>query len=404
MGHWIFNQEHGIFRASVRRFVEREIAPFVEEWEQAGEIPRQVVRRAGELGFLGAKFPEQYGGGGGDFIYDAVVVEEFARCGSGGVATALSATVEIAATPIWRFGDEEQKLRYVKPAAEGRMTGALGITEPDAGSDVASLRTVARRDGGEYVISGSKTFITNGVSADFVCVAAATDMSLGHRGISLFVVEADTPGFSVGRKFKKLGWRASDTAELFFDDVRVPVANRVGEENRGFYYLMQNFQWERIVMAVSSVSLADAALAAALKYSGERMQFGRPIQKFQVLQHKMVDMAVDIEKARNLAYWALHLYQEGKECATEATMAKSFGGEMVRRVTDAALQIFGGAGYMMEYPVQRFWRDARVMSIGGGTTQVMNEILVKQLGISETRAAESVTRQTMKEAWHGSAQ
>ncbi len=385
MGHWIFNQDHEVFRGSIRRFVEKEIVPFIEGWEKAGEIPRFIVQRTGDLGFLGAKFPEKYGGSGGTFIDDAIVVEEFARCGSGGVATALMATTSIAVTPISRFGSEDQKQRYLKPVIEGRMTGALGITEPEAGSDVASLRTVARREGDEYVISGSKMFITNGANADFFCVAAKTDMTIGYKGISLFIVDTKTPGFSVGRRLKKLGWRASDTAELFLDNVRIPVANRIGEENMGFYYVMQNFQWERIVMALSSVTMADSALAAAMKYSGERSQFGHPIQNFQVLRHKMVDMAVDIEKARNLTYWSLYLYQEGKECTTETTMAKSLAGEMVRRVTDATLQIFGGAGYMMEYPVQRYWRDARIMSIGGGTTQIMNEILVKQLGIVETR-------------------
>lgn len=385
MGHWVFNKDHDMFRESVRRFVEKEVAPFVEQWERAGDIPREFIRRAGELGYLGAKFPEEYGGSGGDVIYDAVAIEELVRCGSGGVATALTATVQIAATPIWKIGTEEQKQKYLVPAVRGEMVGALGITESNAGSDVSSMRTTARREGDEYVISGSKAFITNGTSADFVCVAAKTDSSRGHKGISLFIVDTDTPGFSVGKKLKKLGWRASDTAELSFDEVRVPASNLVGEENQGFYYVMQNFQWERIVMALSSVALADMALAAAIRYSGERTQFGRPIQKFQVLQHKMVDMAVAIEKARNLTYWALYLYNEGRECLKETTMAKSFAGEMVRKVCDDAVQIYGGAGYMMEYPVQRFWRDARIMSIGGGTTQVMNEILVKELGISDYR-------------------
>ncbi len=381
MGHWIFNKDHDMFRQSVRRFVEKEITPYVEEWERAGEVPKEAVARAGELGFLGVKFPEEFGGSGGDCVYDAIVVEEFAKGASGGVGTAITATVEIAVTPIWRYGSTEQKRRYLEPAVRGKRIGALAVTEPDAGSDVAAIRTTARKDGNEYVLSGTKTFITNGVNADFVCVAAKTHAQLGHKGISLFVVDADTAGFSVGRKLKKLGWRASDTAELAFDEVRVPAQNLIGEENRGFYYILQNFSWERLVMALSSVALADAALAASMRYSGERKQFDRPIQSFQVLQHKMVDMAVEIEKARYLTYWALYLFQQGKDAVKETAMAKAYAGEMVRRVTDSAMQIYGGAGYMMEFPVQRFWRDARIMSIGGGTTQVMNEILAKQLGI-----------------------
>lgn len=384
MSHWIFNQEHARYREGVRRFVEKEIVPYVEDWEKAGEVPRSIIRRTGELGYLGSKFPEVYGGSGGDVLYDAVVLEELARCGSGGVATALTATVQIAVTPIWRFGSAKQKQKYLVPAVRGEQIGALGITESSAGSDVASMQTRANRDGDDYVVSGSKMFITNGSTADFVCVAAKTDASKGHRGISLFIVETNSPGFSVGKKLEKLGWRASDTAELIFADVRVPAENMIGEVHEGFYYIMQNFQWERIVMALSSVVAADEALHLAMRYSKERTQFGRPIQKFQVLQHKLVDMALDIEKARNLSYWALYLYHEGRPCVQEATMAKAYAGEMVRRVTDQAMQIYGGAGYMMEYPIQRYWRDSRIMSIGGGTTQVMNEILVNELGITKS--------------------
>ncbi|GAX90333.1 acyl-CoA dehydrogenase family protein [Effusibacillus lacus] len=382
MGHWLFGKEHEMFRQSVRKFVEKEVTPHIEEWERAGEVPRSLFRRAGELGYLGLKFPEEYGGGN-DLLADAIFVEEMSRCGSGGTAAALTAHSGIAVTPIWRFGDEEQKQRYLIPALRGEMIAALGITEPDSGSDVASIRTTARRVGDSYILNGSKTFITNGVNADIVCVAAKTEPEAGHRGISLFVVETKTPGFSVGKNLRKLGWRASDTAELAFEDVRVPAGNRIGQENQGFYYIMQNFQWERILMALSSVASAEKALEQAMRYSRERIQFGVPIQQFQVLQHKMVDMAVDIEKARNLTYWALYQYQQGKDAVTEATMAKAYAGETVSRVSDAALQIHGGAGYMMEYPVQRYWRDARIMSIGGGTTQIMNEILVKQLGINK---------------------
>ncbi|MDI3328340.1 MAG: acyl-CoA dehydrogenase family protein [Alicyclobacillaceae bacterium] len=380
MGHWIFTKEHERFRESVRRWVEKEVAPHVEEWEREGRVPRSLFRRAGELGFLGLKFPAEYGGSD-DLIADAVFVEEISRCGSGGVAAALMAHSGIGATPVWRFGNHEQKLKYLVPAIRGEKISALGITEPDAGSDVASIRTTARREGDHYVLNGSKMFITNGASADFVCIAAKTDPDAGHRGISLFVVETDRPGFTVGKTLKKLGWRASDTAELILEDVRVPVENLLGVENQGFRYIMINFQWERIIMALSSVAMGEKALEETVRYSRERTQFGQPIGRFQVLRHYMVDMAVDIEKARSLAYRALYLYARGEDAVTEATMAKAYAGEMINRVTDTALQIHGGNGYMMEYPVQRYWRDARLMSIGGGTTQIMNEILVKRLGI-----------------------
>ncbi|ADG06429.1 acyl-CoA dehydrogenase family protein [Kyrpidia tusciae] len=380
MEHWLFTKEHEQFRTAVRRWVEKEIAPRVEEWEREGRVPREMYRRAGELGYLGLKFPEAYGGSD-DLLADAIFVEEIARCGSGGAAAALTATTGIGATPIWRFGNEEQKRRYLVPAIRGEKIAALGVTEPDAGSDVASMRTVARREGDHYVLTGSKMFITGGASADYVCVAAKTDPSAGHRGVSMFIVEAGMPGFSVGRTLRKLGWRASDTAELILDGVQVPAENLVGEENQGFRYIMINFQWERIMLALSSVAAAEKALEDALRYSRERTQFGRPIGTFQALRHKMVDMAVDIEKARSLTYRALYLYARGEDVTVAASMAKAYAGEMVNRVTDAALQIHGGNGYMMEYPVQRYWRDARIMSIGGGTTQIMYEILTKRLGI-----------------------
>jgi acyl-CoA dehydrogenase len=372
-----------MFRRSVRKFVEKEIIPHVEVWEKAGEVPRSLFLRAGELGFLGVKFPEEYGGSDAGYITDAVFLEELSRCGAGGVAAALGAHTSIAMTPVWRFGSHEQKEKYLAPGIRGETIAALGITEPGAGSDVASIRTQARREGDHYILNGSKMFITNGVNADWVVVAAKTDPAAGHRGISLFIVERDQPGFTVGKKLNKLGWRSSDTAELILENVRVPVKNRIGEENRGFYYIMQNFQWERICMALQSIGLAEKALEDAIRYSGERTQFGRPIRAFQVLQHRMVDMAVDIEKAKNLTYWALYLYDQGKDALRETAMAKAYAGEMVRRVTDAALQIHGGNGYMMEFPVQRYWRDGRLASIGGGTTQIMNEILVKQLGLHE---------------------
>ncbi len=383
MTHWLFTEEHEMFRKAVRSFVKKEISPYVEAWERAEAIPREVYRRLGEMGYYGIKFPQEYGGSGADLITDAVFLEEFSKCGSGGVGAGLCAQSAIALTPIWRCGTDEQKRKYLAPGIRGEKIAALGITEADAGSDVAGIRTTARREGDHYVLCGSKMFITNGVQADFVVLAAKTDASAGHRGISLFIVETNTPGFSVGKKLKKLGWRASDTAELILDEVRVPAANLLGEENKGFRAIMQNFQWERITMALQAIGLAESALEQAIRYSAERTQFGQPIRRFQVISHMLVDMAVELEKSRELTYHALYLYANGEDAVKETTMAKALACEMVREVTDAALQIHGGNGYMMEFPVQRYWRDARIASIGGGTTEVMNEILVKQIGLTE---------------------
>ncbi|MDE5416294.1 acyl-CoA dehydrogenase family protein [Alkalihalobacterium chitinilyticum] len=381
MSHWIFTEEHEMFRKAVSKFVEKEVKPNVEQWEKDGEVPRSLYQRMGELGYLGIKFPEQYGGGGLDIITEAVLIEELAKCGSGGIGASLGAHTGIAMTNIWKYGNDEQKQKYLVPGIKGDAISALAITETGGGSDVSAMKTTAKKDGDGYILNGSKTFITNGVNADYVIVAAKTQEEPVHKNISLFIVETSSEGYSVGKKLKKLGWRSSDTGELFFDNVRVPKENLIGEENNGFQYIMQNFQFERISMALGSVGLGELALEDTKKYSKERIQFGQPLSNFQVLRHKMVDMAVDIEKARSIAYRALYLYDKGEDCVTEATMAKAFTAEMIRRVTDQAVQIHGGNGYMMEYSVQRYWRDARIQSIGGGTTQIMNEILTKRLGI-----------------------
>lgn len=381
MAHWIFNKEHEHFRDSVKKFVEKEIKPNIEKWEEAGEIPRSLYKRAGELGYLGIRYPVEYGGSGLDAIMEAVLIEELARSGAGGIGASLNATSTIAMSKILLFGSEEQKEKFLPQGISGEKIFALGITEPNAGSDIANIRTTAKRNGDYYILNGSKTFITNGVNADYVIVAAKTKDEPKHKNISLFIVDTSSDGYAVGKNLKKLGWRSSDTGEIYFDQVKVPAKNLIGNENEGFLYIMKDFQYERIQMALSSVVLAEIALEAAMKYSKERNQFGQPLSKFQVLRHKMVDMAVDIEKARYITYRALYLYNLGKDVTTEATMAKAFAAEMVRRVTDQALQIHGGNGYMMEFPIQRYWRDARLQSIGGGTTQIMNEILTKQLNI-----------------------
>ncbi|WP_214482579.1 acyl-CoA dehydrogenase family protein [Bacillus sp. SM2101] len=381
MTHWIFTEEHKLFRRTVRKFVEKEVKPYVNEWEKEGEIPRSLFKRIGDLGYLGIKVPKKYGGLGLDYITEAVFLEELTKCGSGGVGAAIGGSIGIAMTPLLNFGNDHQKTKYVQPTIAGDMVGALGITEPNAGSDVSSLRTTATKKDGYYELNGSKTFITNGVNADYVVVAAKTRNEPLHKNISLFIVETGWDGFDVGKPLQKLGWRSSDTGELFFENVAIPEENLIGKVNDGFYYIMKNFQWERIILSLACVAQAEMALEASMKYSSERIQFNQPISAFQVNRHKMVDMAVDIEKAKHMTYRALYLFNEGKDITTEATFAKVYAGEMVNRVCDEAMQIFGGAGYMMEYDVQRYWRDARVQSIGGGTTQIMNEILSKQLQI-----------------------
>lgn len=377
----MFQEEHEIFRKAVRRFVEKEISPHIEQWEREGEVPRSLFQRCGELGYLGIKFPEEYGGMGSDLLMETVFIEELTKCGSGGVSASIGGHIGIATTPIWRFGNEEQKRKYLTPSIQGEMIAALGITEPNAGSDVASIQTSAKRQGEYYVLNGAKTFITNGVNADYVVVAAKTREQPIHQNISLFIVETNWEGFLIGKKLQKLGWRGSDTAEMFFENVKIPKENLLGKENEGFKYMMENFQWERLTLALSSVALAEKALEGAMQYSNERIQFGKPIRQFQVLRHKMVDMAVNIEKARYITYRAIYNYNKGENVTTEATMAKAYASEMVSRVCDEALQIYGGSGYMMEFPVQRYWRDARIQAIGGGTTEIMKEILVKQLNL-----------------------
>ncbi|MEH7353947.1 acyl-CoA dehydrogenase family protein [Neobacillus drentensis] len=381
MSHWMFTEEHEMFRKSVRAFIEKEVVPNVEKWERDEETPRSLYKRMGELGYLGIKFPEEYGGSGLDLMMEAVFTEELAKCGAGGVAAAIGSHTSIAMTNIWKYGSHEQKQKYLVPGIKGELIAALAITESSGGSDVSAIKTTAKRDGDYYILTGSKTYITNGVNADYVIVAARTREDPVHRNVSLFIVETNSEGYSVGKKLKKLGWRSSDTSEIFFENVKVPRENLIGNENEGFLYVMKNFQYERMTMALGCIGAAEKALELAIKYSKERIQFKQPLSEFQVIRHKLVDMAVDIEKARNITYRAIYLYNKGENCVTEATMAKVYATEMVNRVADQALQIHGGNGYMMEYPIQRIWRDARIQTIGGGTTQIMYEILTKRLEI-----------------------
>jgi len=377
----LFTEDHDQLRSLVRDFVEREMAPFAEEWERQGDFPvRQIVRQAGDLGLFGAKYEEAYGGTGPDFVADAVITEELTRCGSGGVAAALGAHKDLGPYYVYRFGTEEQRQRWLVPAVAGRAIGALAVTEPGAGSDVGGIETRAVRDGNEWVLTGRKTFITNGSIADFVVVAAKTDPDAGRRGITLFVVDSDTPGLSSAR-LETVGWRTSHTGELAFDGVLVPDVNRLGEVGRGFYCIMQNFQWERLVMALAAVAGAERTLQLGIDYANERQAFGRPVGKFQVWRHRFADLATEIEAARSLTYHALRTMVAGEDATMLVSMAKWYSAELAWKVADEALQVHGGYGYMMEFPVQRAWRDARLGPIGGGATEVMKDIIARLMGI-----------------------
>jgi len=377
-----FGEEHEELRETVGRFVAREIAPEVEEWESAREFPRQLFGRCAELGFLGLKFPQEYGGQGGTHLHDAIWVEELARRGgSGGVAAGLNAHASIAMPPIFNFGSEEQKQRWLVPGIAGEKVGALGITEPGAGSDVAGISTFARRVDGGYVVNGAKTFITNGVRADFLVCAVKTTQVGGHQGISFLVLEREMPGYEVARKLQKMGWHSSDTGELSFTEVEVPAANLLGEENEGFRLIMANFAWERLLMAIGAVGAMQRLIEVTVAYAKEREAFGRPIGGFQAIRHRVAEMATRAEVARALTYNALRLFHEGQDCIRDVTMAKLVTQRAVLEIADQSLQIHGGYGYMREYGIERAVRDARLGPIGGGTDEVMKEILGKQMGL-----------------------
>ncbi|MBW1990025.1 MAG: acyl-CoA dehydrogenase family protein [Deltaproteobacteria bacterium] len=368
-----FTKAHEMFRKEVRAFVKKEVLPFVEDWEEAGEFPREIYKKAAEAEILGICYPEEVGGTPADLFFGLVVTEELMRSTSAGFAAGLG-SCNIALPPIVMHGTDEQKEKFVKPVLAGDKIAALGITEPSGGSDVAALQTTAVRDGDHYVINGSKTFITSGVRADQVTLAVRTGGE-GHAGISMIVVEAGTPGFSASKPLKKMGWWASDTAELYFTDCRVPASNLIGEENKGFYYIMENFQTERLALAVMANMTSQLALEEALSYVKERQAFGRPLKGFQVIRHKLVDMATRLEASREFTYRVASRISAGENQVKEVSMAKNFACEVSDMVTFEAVQIFGGHGYMRGNVVERLYRDNRVLSIGGGTTEIMKEII-----------------------------
>lgn len=372
-----FNTEHEMLRASTRRFVEREIAPHVDAWEEAGAFPRELYRRLAEVGLAGIGYPEAYGGVPGDLFAQIVVWEELMRAGSGGLVAGLG-SLHIAIPPILALGDEAQKARFVRPVLAGERIAALAVTEPGGGSDVANLRTTATRQGDVYVVNGSKTFITSGCRADQITCAVRTGGS-GAGGVSLLVIEAGAPGYATSQPLPKMGWWASDTAQLFFEECRVPVENLIGPENMGFYALMANFQRERLQLAVLANMTAQLAFEAALAYVKEREAFGRTLAGFQVVRHKIVDMATLIEVSREFTYRVAARMQAGLDQITEVSMAKNFATDASDKVTYEAVQLFGGYGYMREYLVERLYRDNRILSIGGGTREIMKEVIARRL-------------------------
>jgi acyl-CoA dehydrogenase len=378
----MFTDEHEMLRRTVRAFVEKEVAPQVDAWEEAGRIPREFWRRLGELGLLGLEFPVEYGGGGGDFLSSVVLGEEMARCRAGGVAFSVLMHTDMSSPWLTRYGTSAQKGAYLPAIVRGETVCALGITEPGTGSDMAGIATRAVRDGDRYLLTGSKIFITNGVYGDLYFVAARTGPGTAdrrHAGISMFLVERGTPGFTMSRRLDKMGMRASDTAELSFQECPVPCSNLLGEEGRGFQQLAAGLQRERIMAAVLALSGAAQALEDTTAYLRERQAFGGPLGDKQVLRHRVADMATEIEAARHLVYHAAALYTAGRECVTEVSMAKLFATEVANRVAYQAVQLHGGYGYMREFAVERFFRDVRLWTIASGTSEIMREIIAKRL-------------------------
>ena len=374
-----FGPEHEALRESIRRFVARELRPHAAEWEAARWFPDDVFTRLAQPGFLGLKYPEAYGGQGGDHLHDAVLAEELARCGSGGVAAGIGAHVGIATPPVWRFGTEAQKQRYLVPAIAGRTIAALAITEPGAGSDVAALRTRAERVDGGWLVNGEKTYITNGVRAHLYVTAVRTRPEGGHHGLSFLLVDR---GEGVrAAKLEKLGWHASDTATVAFEDVFVPAENLLGEAHEGFALIMANFGWERLLMALGAIGAMDVALERTVAFCRERHTFGRPLTAHQAVRHRLADLHTRAHVARCVTYDALARFVGGQEAVREITMAKLHTQRAAFELIDACLQLHGGAGYMREYELERMARDSRLGPIGGGTDEIMREILGKVLGL-----------------------
>lgn len=384
--HMIFTDEHEDLRESMKKWVLKELTPHAEEWEET-YWPDSVLRRMADLGYVGLCFPEEYGGQGGDYYYSLVRAECLSYAGSGGLGMGLAVHTDMVLPPIELLGTEDLKRRYLTPGIKGEKIACLGITEPGAGSDVAGIRTTARRDGDEYVINGSKMFITNGARADFILLVAKTDPDARHDGITLFIVDLKdengdhVPGFTVSRTLDKLGMHSSDTAELAFEDVRVPAENILGQEGKGFYHISWELQSERLVAAAGSVAGAERLFEKTLEYAKEREAFGRPIGKFQAIRHKFAEMATKIEAAKQLTYSTAWRYANGEYPVREITQAKLYTSRVACEVADECIQIHGGYGYMKEYGIERAYRDVRLNRIGAGSDEIMLEVIGRSYGL-----------------------
>ena len=378
MNNMYFTEEHELFRQSLKEFLKKEVVPHIEKWEASGTIDRFIWEKFGEMGYFGIAYPEEYGGLGLDLFYTIILLEELQKVQSGGFAAAIWAHAYLAMTHINKEGDHRIKEEYLTPSISGEKIGCLAITEPFGGSDVAGMRTTAVKEGDHYIINGSKTFITNGVYSDYLVVAAKTDPKLGNKGISIFVIDRDTAGVSA-TKLDKLGWRASDTGEIAFDNVKIPVQNLMGEENKGFSYIMQHFALERLIMGVNAHARAEYALDYAIQYMSEREAFGKTIDKFQALRHAVADMASEIEMCKEFNYSIAKRLDQGQYVVKEASMSKLLSTKIADEVIYKCLQLLGGYGYMEEYPLARLSRDSRLGPIGGGTSEILREIIAKMI-------------------------
>jgi acyl-CoA dehydrogenase len=372
------SEEHEMIRDMVREFALKEVAPTAAERDEKEEFDRSLFDKMGELGLTGIPWDEEWGGAGADYLSYVIAVEELSRvCASTGVT--LSAHISLASWPIYKFGTPEQKEKFLRPLAEGKKLGAFGLTEPGSGSDAAGMKTTAVRDGDDYILNGNKIFITNGGEAEIYVVFAQTDHSLKHKGITAFIVEKGTPGFSIGKKEKKLGIRSSPTTEIIFDNCRIPASQRLGQEGQGFKIAMMTLDGGRNGIAAQAVGIAQGALDAALAYAKERVQFGQPIAKLQAIQFKLADMATEIEAARLLTYQAAWLESQGLPYGKASAMAKLFASDTAMKVTTEAVQIFGGYGYTREYPVERMMRDAKITQIYEGTNEIQRVVIANYL-------------------------
>ncbi len=375
-----YSEEHRIFREAVRKFLEKEVIPYVDEWEEAGIVPKSVWRKMGEQGFLCMQVPEDYGGLGADFLYSVILAEELVKTNHTGLAAPLHSDVVVPY--ITSYASEELKRRYLPKCVSGEMITAIAMTEPNAGSDLAAIRTTAVEDGDFVVINGQKTFISNGINCDLLVLAARDPkVENPYEAIDLYLVEAGTTGFEKGKKIKKVGWHSQDTAELFFEDCRVPVANRLGQKGGGFMMMMEKLQQERLMCVIAAVAGAENMLDMTIKYCKERTAFGRPISKFQNTQFKIVEMATEVKLGRTFLDKLIVDHMEGKNIVVKVSMAKYWTTEMAMRVADQCVQLHGGYGYCEEYPIARAWRDTRVLSIFAGTNEIMKTIAAKFMGL-----------------------